>query len=124
MGFFDLDEPYCEPKKPPFRKVVFDLVEGERRKQAGMRLVMDNNPSFRDQYRWVIANVLPRGWIGTNEEIIKLWKPEWPQPHCPQCWGSNWGAAVRRGELVMLPFRQPMKVPSSHKRSTELYKKV
>jgi len=126
MGFFDLDEPYYEPEKPKpktKRGIVFDLAKGEQLAKEGMQQVQDNNPDFTLQYRWVI-DALPRGWIGTSEEIQKIWKPMWPQPHHPNCWGSNWGSAVKRGDLVMLPFRQPMKSPRSHARKTELYKKV
>jgi hypothetical protein len=100
---------------------VFNLTAARVARDVGMGTVAANNPVFSKQYREYIDD-LPQKWIGSDEDVRRNWRGV--QPKHPNAWGANWGAAVRRGQLVKLPQEIQMQKISSHARRTHLYEKV
>jgi hypothetical protein len=98
----------------------FNLDQSRAARDAGMGSVYDHSLEFREQFARYIGE-LPRGWIGTCEDIRQNWHGA--QPH-RNAWGACWNAAKRRGQLVELQTRVPMTAVSSHARRTNLHKKV
>lgn len=71
------------------------------------------------------VNRLPRGWIGTGEDIrLELTHAGLPPPHHHNAWGGMINACVRQGVLEWTQRLGQMRVPRSHARSTKVYKKT
>jgi len=100
---------------------LFDYAEALRRRDEAMVRVGVHSGDFKYRYFHFVNN-LPRGWVGTNEDIRKAWP--YAQPHHPNAWGSCWGGAVKRGILVELEDQVRMSAKKSHSRKTHLYRKV
>jgi hypothetical protein len=98
---------------------LFDFGESKRRRDAGMDRVM--REEFRKRYFNFILN-LPRGWVGTSEDIRKMWPH--PQPHHHNAWGSNWGAVKKLGLLIELPQQTQMTAKKAHARKTHLHRRA
>jgi hypothetical protein len=99
------------PRSRVFRKAT---PSGEQHRDAGMSLVMNNNPDFSYQYFHHIL-AMPPGTVFLNEDIKTNWRGT---PANPQAWGANVNACLRRGLLEHLPDETNMKLPRSHARKT------
>ena len=97
----------------------FNLGQGRAARDAGMERVTSHSEEFKIQFARFIDH-LPRGWIGTCEDIRKEWLGV--QPH-PNAWGACWNAAKKRGQLVELQSKVPMTGVKSHGRRTNLHRK-
>ena len=98
----------------------FDLGQGRAGRDEGMARVTDHNLTFAGQFARFIDH-LPRGWIGTCEDIRKEWMGI--QPH-PNAWGACWNAAKKRGQLIELPSQVHMSASKSHARKTHLHRRA
>lgn len=98
----------------------FDLPKGRAGRDEGMERVTRHSDDFKDQFAAYIDR-LPRGWIGTCEDIRKVWPL--PHPH-PNAWGACWNAAKRRGQLVQMPQQVQMTSVKSHARKTHLHRRA
>jgi hypothetical protein len=99
----------------------YDLFAGRRRRDDGMKLVADNNPTFSYQFfHYILA--LPIGWIGNCESISKVWTGVQPKHH--NAWGSCWGHAKKKGLLRELVTRVPNTNVKSNARRQNLYERV
>ena len=98
----------------------FDIGQGRAGRDEGMARVMDHNETFKDQFARCIDK-LPKGWIGTCEDIRRDWQGM--QPH-PNAWGACWNAAKKRGQLIELVDQVHMAAIKSHARKTHLYQKA
>ena len=93
---------------------TFPSRAGETERDAGIDLVMRNNPEFSYQYfHYILA--MPPGKVFLNEDIKAGWKGVWAKP---QAWGANVNACLRYGLLEHLPQETNMKLPKSHARKT------
>ena len=99
----------------------YDLKKSRALRDAGMSLTRDHNPEFKAQFARFIDH-LPRGWIGTCEDI----RAHWPgvRPATPHAWGACWNAAKKRGQLVELATKVPMTGIKSHGRRTNLHRRA
>lgn len=97
----------------------FNLGQGRAARDEGMARVTTHNEEFKVQFARLIDH-LPRGWIGTCEDIRKEWLGV--QPH-PNAWGACWNAAKKRGQLIELQSKVPMTGVKSHGRRTNLHRK-
>jgi hypothetical protein len=99
----------------------FDLKQGRAGRDEGMARVIDHNLTFKDQFARFVDH-LPRGWIGTCEDIRQQWLGL--QPDHPNAWGACWNAAKKRGQLLELPSQVHMNGVKAHARKTHLYRRV
>ena len=98
----------------------FDIERSKTSRDEGMARVMDHSPTFAEQFAGFIDH-LPRGWIGTCEDIRRQWTGI--EPH-PNAWGACWNAAKKRGQLVELASQVHMAATKSHARKTHLHRRV
>ncbi|MEY9235352.1 hypothetical protein ABIF78_007675 [Bradyrhizobium japonicum] len=99
----------------------FDAELSRSARDEGIARVLGNNAEFKQQFARVI-DLLPRGWVGTCEDIRANWIGIQPT-HC-NAWGGCWNAAKRRGQLVELTEQVSMAAVKSHARKTHLHRKV
>jgi hypothetical protein len=66
--------------------------------------------------------LLPIGWVGNNEDIVRNWTGVKPKHH--NAWGSCFGHAKRKGLLEELPVRRPNERVKSHARRQNLYRRI
>ena len=100
---------------------LFDYGKAKEERDAGMGLVEEHNKDFAYQFLHAVI-ALPVGWVGTCEDIRRVWTGIVPKHH--NAWGSCWGAAKRRGLLIELPDKVPMTAVKSHARKTHLHRRV
>jgi hypothetical protein len=100
--------------KRSYSRLFMPHLSGVKARDAGMQLVMANNPDFSYQYfNYILA--MPPGSIFLNEDIKAKWTGT---PAKPQAWGANVNACLRNGLLEHLPIETQMKLPRSHARKT------
>ncbi|UQD96074.1 hypothetical protein [Bradyrhizobium japonicum] len=107
-------------QRVPDHPDLFDDYAARAGRDAGMARVLDHEPEFRDQFAQAIER-LPRGWVGTCEDIRRDWTGITPHPNA---WGACWNAAKKRGLLVELPQQVHMVASKSHARKTHLHRRV
>lgn len=98
----------------------FNIKQSRAGRDEGMARVVDHNVTFAEQFERFIDH-LPRGWIGTCEDIRKDWMGI--RPH-PNAWGACWNAAKKRGHLIELPTQVHMAATKAHARKTHLYRRA
>jgi hypothetical protein len=101
-------------------KDVFDIGVSRTRRDEGMERVTEHHPTFAEQFARFIDH-LPRGWIGTCEDIRRDWLGIIPHPNA---WGACWNAAKKRGQLIEMPTQVHMVASKSHARKTHLHRKA
>ncbi|MGY2987665.1 hypothetical protein [Bradyrhizobium sp. USDA 4508] len=99
----------------------FDLNESRKGRDDGMAQVIGHNLTFADEFAQAVDR-LPRGWVGTCEDIRKDWRGT--KPASPNAWGACWNAAKKRGQLVQLEQQVPMTASKSHARKTHLHRRA
>lgn len=99
---------------------LFDAATSRAGRDAGMARVLGHEEDFSLQFARYVDH-LPRGWIGTCEDIRRDWRGITPHPNA---WGACWNAAKRRGALVELPEQVHMTARKSHARKTHLHRKA
>lgn len=99
---------------------TFDLVKSRALRDAGIALVISNNPTFAIEFtKFVIA--LPHGWVGKCEDIRRIWKGKQPKHH--NAWGACWNAAIKQGLLIETEIEVNMIASKAHGRKTHLYRR-
>jgi len=98
----------------------FDIGQGRAVRDEGMARVTDHNETFKEQFARFIDH-LPRGWIGTCEDIREAWLGV--KPNHPNAWGACWNAAKKRGMLIEMPTQVQMVAKKSHARKTHLHRR-
>ncbi len=99
---------------------LFDIETSRANRDMAMASVEDNNEDFKIQFGRHIDR-LPRGWVGTCEDIRRDWVGITPHPNA---WGACWNAAKKRGQLIELPQRVSMTAIKSHARKTNLHRRA
>ncbi len=101
--------------------MVYDLKTSRWLRDEGIARVLGNNKVFCKRFYEYVEG-LPRGWVGNDDDVRKVWP--WPQPTHHNAWGGVWNGAILKGLVVKLPAEVHMKFRQAHARKTHLYERV
>lgn len=98
-----------------------DLAAARAARDAGIKNVTDHNETWMTRYLAFVAS-LPKGWIGTGEDIRLSCGLE--APGHVNAWGAATNHAVRKGLLAKTGIYVPMRSERSHARGTPQYRRT
>ena len=99
---------------------LFDAAASRQAREEGMARVTAGEVPFAKPFAAFVER-LPSGWVGTCEDIRKVWPGRHPHPNA---WGAAWNAAKRRGLLEELPTQVHMTAAKAHARKTHLHRRT
>lgn len=101
---------------------LFDAAEARKRRDDGMKIVIDHNLPWAAQAMAMIEKLRDEFSDFTGEQMRIHIEAMIGQPGHPGAWGAIFVAAIKRGLIVPTGEWRPMQTPESHARKTPVYR--
>lgn len=101
----------------------YDLLKSVKARDAALDQVAENAGDFSNLAYNVVMKI-PRGWVGSGEDIREIVEREGITPHHHNAWGAFISLLCRYEIIAKTGLYTKMKRVGSHARSTAVYKKT
>lgn len=101
----------------------YDLLKSAQARDAALDQVAENVGDFSTLAYNVVMKI-PRGWVGTGEDIREIVEKEGHTPHHHNAWGAFISLLCRYEIIEKTGLYTQMKRIGSHARVNAVYKKT
>ena len=101
----------------------YDLLKSVKARDAALDQVAENAKDFSTLAYNVVMRI-PRGWVGTGEDIREIVEREGITPHHHNAWGAFTSLLCRYKIIEKTGLYTQMKRIGSHARVNAVYKKT